>query len=62
MSLITRQGRSLKALKLLDLAGFEGEGILPTISHNDLGMVQRSCIRITKLDIGVNVIGGEVGL
>jgi len=62
MSLITKQGHSMMALKLLDLAGFEGEGIFPTISLNDLKMVQHSCVRITKLDTGINIIGGEVCL
>jgi hypothetical protein len=60
MSLIARQGQSLRVLTILDLAGFEMEGMFPTMSLSDLRILQQSCTRITKLDIGINVIGNEV--
>jgi hypothetical protein len=62
ISLIANQGQSLRILTILDLAGFEMEGMFPTISLSDLTMVQQSCTRITKLDISVNVIGDKVGI
>lgn len=57
--MIAKQGQSLRVLTILDLAGFETEGMFPTISLSDLKMVQQSCTRITKLDISNNVIGDE---
>ena len=62
MSLIAKQGQSLRVLAILDLAGFEMEGMFPTMSLSELRMLQQSCTRITKLDIGINVIGNEVRL
>ncbi|KAH8769324.1 hypothetical protein BGZ57DRAFT_1006225 [Hyaloscypha finlandica] len=59
MSLIAKQGQSLRVLTILDLAGFEMEGIFPTMSLSDLKILQQSCTRIAKLDIGINVIGNE---
>ena len=62
MSLIAKQGHSLRVLTILDLAGFEMEGMFPTLSLSDLRIVQQSCTRITKLDISVNVIRDEVSV
>jgi hypothetical protein len=59
-SLIAQQGQSLGMLKFLDLSGFEADGFFSTISLSDFDLIQESCTRITKLDIGVNIIGGEV--
>ena len=61
-SLIAKQGESLRILTILDLAGFEMEGTFPTASLGDLRIIQQSCTRIAKLDIGINIIGDEVGV
>lgn len=60
MSLISAQRLSLKKLKILDVAGFVGDGMFPTVSLADLGAMRDSCLRITSLEIGINILGDDV--
>ena len=53
ISLIARQGRSLRVLKLLDSGGFYIGEQFPALSLSSLWMLQNSCLRINTLVLGV---------
>jgi len=60
ISLVARQSRSLRVLKLFDTASFEIGWLFPTVSLGSLRMLQTSCIYINTLSLGMNIIGDEV--
>ncbi|KAH7412761.1 hypothetical protein BKA64DRAFT_337252 [Cadophora sp. MPI-SDFR-AT-0126] len=53
---LTRHGRSLRIIKLLDVSGFEVDGsITPTTTVEDLTFLQSTCPSLTELAIGLNI-------
>ena len=58
---LTRHGRSLRILKLLDASGFEVDGsVTPTTTVEDLTILQSKCPNLTELVIGINIGCREV--
>ena len=58
---LTRHGRSLRILRLLDASGFEVDGLVtPTTTVEDLTVLQSKCPNLTELIIGINIGCREV--
>ena len=60
---ISCHGKSLRSLSLLDVSGFETDGIdAVTISILDLETLLRTCSRLVSLSLAVDFIGFQVSL
>lgn len=58
---LTRHGRSLRILRLLDASGFEVDGsVTPTTTVEDLTILQSECPNLAELVIGINIGCREV--
>jgi hypothetical protein len=55
MSIIARQGYSLRSLDIWDNGNFRSEAIFSTIKLVDLILIQRACVNLKNLYIGVNL-------
>jgi hypothetical protein len=59
MSTIVRQGHSLRSLILSDVGCIETKTMFSTTNLVDLNSIQRSCVHLKRLDIGIGLASEE---
>ncbi|KAH6712431.1 hypothetical protein BKA61DRAFT_692348 [Leptodontidium sp. MPI-SDFR-AT-0119] len=60
ISALSRHGRSLRILRLLDASGFEVDGsITPTTTTEDLAILQSTCPNLSEITLGINILSSK---